>query len=813
MLSIAWSTLRLRLVAFLGTFAALALGTALMAAMGQVLATTVGSPDRPPQRYAAAPYVIAPDRDLHVATWRGTESAPLAERRGLDPALVARFPGAVVDRVFPAQLSGGPDAVGRPWSASRTAPQRLVAGRAPKDAGEIAVSAGAAVAGPGVGEAAGQEAGRVGGRVKVFTRQGVATYTVVGLTDGPPTVFFTDAQAARLSPRVDALALWSRPGGVEALTGQDRALLDPNREADARARDNANTIVGIAAGFAVFIAVFVVSSTFAFAVAQRRREFALLRTVGATPRQVRRMVYGEAGLVALAASAVGAVAGPYAAGPILDWLVGLGMAPSWLVPGTQRWPAVVAFSVGVVVALCGVAGAARRAGRVHPAEAMRESAVETRAMPRTRLVAGVALLGYALVAMVVTAVNDPAGASGNKSFMPVVMVLVAAAGLLAPAVVRPLARMPAVPLGRLRGAGATIVPAGAAASARQTAATAAPVLVAVGLAASLLGAAAMTDAAKTAMRTAPVRADYLVLARGAGGLDDQLVDRLRRIPGVEVATFAPTSVYTLEGATSLVRRPTEAVDPATLGDVLQVPVTAGSIAALDDRSIAVSETWERRLGEAVKLWRADGSQVTLKVVALLGVKAAADSYVTPAHGLSAPVTTAYVKIRPGTAPGEAGAALRQAGAALRQAVEGHNARVLTTAAWAAETGDRQGSASRLGLLVVLGIVLAYTAIALVNILLMAASDRAAERATLRLLGATRARVAGYAAAEALLVVAIGVVLAAGVVAISLAGLWSSLVQIAGPVAVSVPWPQTGGVVLGCAVLAVAAAVVPSLRRA
>ncbi|HUR04858.1 MAG TPA: ABC transporter permease, partial [Nonomuraea sp.] len=571
MLSIAWSTLRTRLVSFLGTFLALALGAALIAAMGQVLATTVDSPDRAPQRYAAAPYVVVPDERLHVDTWQGGQSQPLAERHGLTAELAARFPGAVVDRIFPAQVAGGQDSVGRPWSASRTAPQRLIEGRAPRTSREIVVSAGA----------------RVGDKVSVITRSGAKPYTVVGVTDGPPTVFFTDEQAARLSPRIDALALWTRPSGVPVLTGQDRALVDPNREGDERARDNANTIVGIAAGFAVFIAVFVVSSTFAFAVAQRRREFALLRTVGATRRQVRRMVYGEAGFVAVAASALGALAGPYAAGPILDWLVGLGMAPAWLVPSTQTWPAVTAFVTSVVVALAGVTVAARRAGRVHPAEAMREAAIEPRVMTWGRLLVGVGLSGAALVSMAVNAVSDPEGAANNKSFMPVLMLLVAGAGLLAPAVVRPVARLFAVPLSRLRGAGATLVPAAAATSVRQTAATAAPVLVAVGLAAALLGAAAMTDAAKTAMQAAPVRADYLVLPEGSGGLDRQLVERLRAIPGVEVATTAPTSVYTLEGKTALIKRPTEAVDPARLRSVLDVQVIKGSLAQLNDSTIAV----------------------------------------------------------------------------------------------------------------------------------------------------------------------------------------------------------------------------------
>ncbi|GGQ34627.1 ABC transporter permease [Streptosporangium pseudovulgare] len=794
MLSVAWSTLRTRLVSFLGTFLALALGTALIAAMGQLLAVTVDSPDRGPQRYAAAPFVIVPDGRVHVRTWRGEQSLPLVEKAGLDAELVARFPGAVVDRAFPARLAGGPDVTGRPWAARRTAPQRLLEGRAPRSQREIAVSTGA----------------RVGDTATVLTRAGAGSYTVVGVTDGPPTVFFTDRRAAALSPRVDALALWNAPGGAlppgtRLLTGQDRALADPSREDDARARDNAVTIVGIAAGFAVFIAVFVVSSTFAFAVAQRRREFALLRTLGATRRQVRLMVYGEALLVAVAASALGAPAGPVLAGPILDRLVALGMAPSWLVPRTYTWPSVTAFCVGAVVALAGVAVAAARAGRVHPAEAMREAVVEPGVMTWGRRIFGVGLLGAALASMVVTAVRDPLSAANDKSFMPVVMLLVTAAGLLAPAVVRPVTRLVAAPLGRLRGAGATVVTASATASARRTAATAAPVLVAVGLATALLGAAAMNDAAKAAMRAAPVRADYLVLPEGAAGLDDRLLGRLRDVPGVEVVAAAPTGVYTLEGATALIRRPAEAMDPAGLVNVLDPPVTAGSLTALNDRTIAVSETWELALGDTAKLWRADGSQVSLKVVALLGAGSPADSYVTPAHAFSAPVTTAYVRLRPGTSPDAAGAALRHAAA-------GHDVRVLTRDAWARSTGDRHGSASRLGLLVVLGIILAYTAIALVNTLLMAASDRTAERAALRLLGATRGQVLRYAMGESLLVVAVGVVLAAAVAAVGLAGLWGSLVQIAGPVAVSVPWPEVGAVAAGCAVMAALAAAAPLLRR-
>ncbi|MER6514568.1 ABC transporter permease [Nonomuraea sp. NPDC001636] len=815
MLSIAWSTLRTRSLSFVGTFLALTLGAALMAALGQVLASSLSSPDRAPQRYAAAPVVVAPDERLTVRSSYGESDAPLAEPRGLAPELADRLPGAVVDRIFPARLVDGPAAVGRPWSAARTAPQRLTAGRAPAGDDEIVVTGGA----------------RAGQRVRVATTAGIRTYQVVGLASASsqPTVFFADEHAARLSPRIDALALWdpvtdvraalgraiaprpAQPGTPQVssrtmvLTGQDRALLDPTRDADDRARNNSNTIIGIAAGFAGFIATFVVSSTFAFAVGQRQREFALLRTIGATTGQVRRMVYGEALLIAVAASALGAMLGPLGARPILHWLISLGMAPAWLTPSTSPVPSCAAFAVGLLVAVLGVVAAARRAARVRPAEALRAAAVEPKAMTIGRWIAGGGLLATAVVSMTVNAVGDPDGATNNKTFMPVVMLLIAAVGLLAPVFVRPVTALLAAPLGRLRGAGALVVAAWTGASARRTAAVAAPVLVTVALAATLLGAAAMTDAAKSAMRTAPVRADYVVVPTGAAGLDRQLLGRLRDVPGAEVAAVTSTSLYTLEGAgTQLVKRAAEAVNPAALTSALSVPVTAGSLAKLGEDTIAVSPTWELNLGQRVTLWRADGSPATLTVIALLGAGSAADAYVASAHALSAPPSVAYVKPRPGASAIE----VRQA---LERATDGHNARALTKATWAATTIDRQTSASRLGLLVVLAIMLSYTVIALVNTLLMAAPDRAGEQAALRLLGAAKAQVLRYVMAEALLVVAVGVVLAAVATGLGLLGLYAALAQLSGPVAFDVPWEPVTGLVCICGVLATLTAVLPASR--
>ncbi|MFJ8827382.1 FtsX-like permease family protein [Streptomyces sp. NPDC102467] len=800
MLTLALSTLRTRWASLAGCFVALALGTFLMAAAGQVLASTITSPERGPMRYAAAPTVVLPDAELTVrAAHVGRAHAPLAEPRSLPASLTARLPGAVVDRIIPGRLASGASLTGRPWPAHRAAPQNLMSGRAPRTATEVALSAPAA---------------RIGERVTVVTAVGPATYEVVGITaSGPePTVFYTNTRAAQLSPRIDALAVWQPPKQVReavrgtdlrVLSGADRAEPDPARAVDAKARNDANTVVGIAGGFATFVSVFVVSSTFAYATARRRREFALLATVGATGRQLRRMVRAEAWLLALGASGLGAVLGPLAAPLLLDRLIALGLAPDWTVGSGSPVPSLIAFPVGLVVALTGAAAPALRAGRTGPAEALREAAVESRAMTPLRWALGLGCLATALICMAVNALTDPASATHNKTAMPLVMLLLAAAALLAPAVTAPVARLLAAPLSRLPGAAGEVAASTVLASARQTAATAAPVLVTIGLTAALLGGAATGDAAKEELRTLPVRAEFVVAARGDGGLDRDLVARLRALPGVDVAAPASTSLYTLEGETALIRRPVEAVDPKALDAAVDVPLSAGSLSSLTSDSIVVAPTWERGLGDTVPVWRADGSRTALKVVGLLADGAQADAYVTPGQAFSARPALAYVKLRRGTSPG----AVRTA---LAKATAGHGAVAVTKAKWIARTSAEPRSASRTGLLAVLAIILAYTVLSLVNTLLMAAADRAPERRALALLGARRRQVTAFVAAEALLVVAIGTLLGAGAAALSLAGQWWSVLRLVGPTAPHIPWVEAGAATTVCALLAVGAATLPAV---
>lgn len=150
-------------------------------------------------------------------------------------------------------------------------------------------------------------------------------------------------------------------------------------------------------------------------------------------------------------------------------------------------------------------------------------------------------------------------------------------------------------------------------------------------------------------------------------------------------------------------------------------------------------------------------------------------------------------------------------ARLREAGRATGTQVLTKDAWASENYPRSSENTRLGLLMILGIALVYTGIALANTLVMATSDRVRDLAVLRLTGATKPQVLRLVAVEALVVVAVGSVLGAAVSGLNLLGVWGALGLLAVWSPLVVPWEAIGAVATASAVLAAVAAVVPAVR--
>ncbi|MFE7524722.1 FtsX-like permease family protein [Kitasatospora sp. NPDC057542] len=552
--------------------------------------------------------------------------------------------------------------------------------------------------------------------------------------------------------------------------------------------------LGTAGGVSAFVSAFVVASTYSYAVVRRRREFGLLRSAGATRAQVRRTVLAEALLLGAVASATGCLLGRLGAPALVRWLSGVGMAPPGFAPSGSAWPLHAAFWTGLLVALGGVAVAARRAGRVGPLDALRAADLDTGVLTRGRLLLGLGLFLTAVALAGAALVTGPADLLHRKTYTTQPMWLISAAGLLSPLLAPPLVRVLGLLLpARLTGYAGRLVPAGAAAALRRTGAVAAPVLVAVALTGSLAGALDTVSAARAAEARTRTAADLVVRPAGPA---EPLVTALRTVPGVTaVSATAPTPLALVEPDGVTVRSEARAADPAGLAALARLPLLAGSPADLDDNSLVLPAEWGRTVGELVPVVRADGSRTVLRTVAVLRDGLGDNGlYVTAANAPGARVDRIEVRLAPGT---DGTAALDRARAALRP----YGATVLDRAGWLAAVSPSTGRIAWLRTALVLALALVYTAIALANTLLTTTGDRRRELALLRLAGATRGQVVRLVTAEAVLVAAVGVVLGCAVSAVQLGAMHAALGVIGAPGPWALPWRPVGLVAAGALVLA------------
>ncbi|MFJ6012578.1 FtsX-like permease family protein [Streptomyces sp. NPDC092952] len=804
MLKLALQGMRTRWVTFIGSFIALALGVGLIATTGLALAATFSAPDRGPERFVKAPVVVKTSGLVRADTPIGERTQTITDPAPVPAAVTAKLAAlgrTVEDRTFPVSGPGlAEDTVGHPWSVAALTPYTLTSGRAPSAPGE-AVATGDAL--------------RPGTRVKAATARGAEQVTVVGTVASAGfenALFFTDAEAARISPDVDAVAVHAPADRVEAavgagfdvLTGKERRRADPNPDRDEEALVSVNALLGTAAGVTGFVSVFVVASTFSFAVAQRRREFGLLRTAGATPAQVRRMVFIEALVVGVLASAAGCWLGAAGAPRLASWMADSGIAPSWFRIGEQTWPLHTAFWTGLFVALSGVAVSSWRAGRVGPTEALRESAVDSRAMPVSRWLIGTAVLVTGLGLLSLALLDNPGDVLKRKTYVTQPMLLIVGFALFAPVLVKPLARLLTWLPARLPGATGMLARENASAGVRRTAAVAAPVIITVALAASLMGTTATISEAKADEARRQITADLVATAGGEGrALSDEFVRRARAVPGVTVSATRSTGVTVLEEGVALVKSEARAVDPAAHAAVSRLPVVAGRLADLDDDSIVVNEEWlTTKVGDKVSVWLGDGRKADLRIAAVLATGTGSNGvYLTGHNAAGAPVDRVDLALPRDGAD--------SAAAALGAAAKATGVQLLTGDQWVEAHYPRSSKNTRLGLWMILGIALVYTGIALANTLMMATSDRVRDLASLRLTGATKGQVLRLVGAEALVVVAVGTVLGVVIAGVNLLGVWGALGLLDVWSDVVVPWGTVAAVVGASALLATVASVLPA----
>ncbi|MEU4236716.1 ABC transporter permease [Actinoplanes sp. NPDC026619] len=770
-MSLAWHMVRHRFAGFAGTFVAIALGVAVVAG-----STTIYLSSRPeaPERYAASPVLVHSPSvgknsygEPEYASWTSAEAAQLTARLAALPGVTAAAADPVfyVQRVTGGRPAGDPAAAlldGHAWSSAALGGYRLAAGSPPRSTGEVAV-AGAAP----------------GSRIDVLTAAGPATWTVTGTVDGPG-FYVADPVALSMSPGVrvigltgggDVAAIRAAVGDAGAvLTGRDRDSLEP--AAVTRTRWLGAQLLIAMVGLGMFVAIFVVASTCALSAAQRRREIGLLRAVGATPGQVRRLMYAETLVVSvlagLAGIALGALTAPLLAGP----LVRAGLEPAGFTVTVQPLALAGSFLLGVVVALAGVGAAARRASRAPALDALREAAVERRAMTPVRWIAGAvtAAGGLALLAkMPSMPVTDQSTAGLGAA-----MLLLTAAALFSPVVIGPLVR--AVTWPWRRAATGMLVREGTLVAVRRVASTAAPVLLTVGFTILLTGTVATIEDVQGQEEVEKIPAATVLTTDGAPGLSD-------------AAVAAQTGTSQL---------PTRVLITAA-GGTAGHDVAGAPPAETGGAGVVLSQALARELGAptgtTLELRWVDGSTSRLTVRA---VKAEAGPGILVPRDLVRQHDPA---------------ALTDSVLLSGAPVAATGARAMSARAYVQADIDEEGDLIDLFLLVLIGLTVGYTGLAVANTLLMATAARRPEFRALRLSGATDGQILRVTSAEALLAVAVGTVLGAAVAAISLGGVRAAVeAELDRTVALVIPWAAAAAVITVCALVALAATTVPVLRR-
>ncbi|WP_121257049.1 ABC transporter permease [Nocardioides ferulae] len=656
----------------------------------------------------------------------------------------------------------------------------------------------------------------VGDRVQVGTGARAADVTVVGLVDTPSAsvgaaiyLVWDDLRPLVRGMWIDSVAYDGRGSvgeqvtALEGATGAnvqstDEFVLERQRQLNNEV-DVVATLLLVFAAIALFVAVLVIANTFSILFAQRARDFALLRCVGATRRQVLRSVRVEGLALGVAAATVGLLAGTgagyglaaLARGQFASGTIGEATpSPVWYL---------AAFAVGVLATVAASWLPTRRVVAVGPLEALRPAgAVDVRTgAGRVRLglggvvlAVGVALLGVAVTAQEVV----PMLAGGAATFTGVL--------LLGPVLVPRLVRLVGAAGGRLLGRAGRLAGENAVRNPRRTAATTASLLVGVTLTTAVLTGMASSRSAIDDEMDAQYPVDASLTSTGAA-LPASLLDDVAAIDGVDAAVLLEGTTARLSGGVGELQ--VLAVDDTAVTDVAR---DAGQV--LPQRG-EVLVPWDSLPGNV-----SDGDAVQVVVgeqVRTLRVRAG------EGWGTAAVVAPESLDALVGEAATPRAVWVRASDGADAEDLRGDLDALGSTAGAELANGLGQRSWVDLQLDVLTGSVVALLGIAVVialigigNTLGLSVLERGREHALLRALGLTRRQLRTTLAAEAVLLSVTATLLGTALgIAFAWVGVRAMVAPLVEDAGLSLPLGQLALVVLVAAVAGLAACVLPARR--
>lgn len=569
-----------------------------------------------------------------------------------DTAAVVGADGKVV-------RTGGAPTVAASFLPAPFAPIGIARGRPPRTAGEVALDANTV-------ERQGFE---LGDRVTVATERPARPFTLVGVASfgsqtsigGAIFVVFDLATAQALSAKegkLDFAFVAGKPGtNPDDLARAVGALLPPGtqvrtaaQEVEAQLADLGEGLSFLTTGLlafgfiAVLVGAFLIFNTFSITVAQRIRELALLRTLGASRGQLLASILLEALALGVLGSALGLVAGFGFAAAINALLQALGVdlptTDAVLAPRTI----VVALLTGVVVTLLGAVVPGLRATRVTPVEALREG-IPPPPPPRTRRL--VALLGVVLTlgggALVAAALLTDGGDATTRLTGAAggAVALVLGVALLSPGLVRPAARAVGGPLERLTALVGRLARENAGRNPARTAVTSAALMIGLAL---VLFVTVFANGLRQSVQDVVERrfaGDLAVLHDdGFSPIPAGAAPALANVEGIRTVSALRGSDSRLGGVRDTVFA--NGVDPASLPAVYDVDWTRGddaTLAALGPRDVVMEEETAAdaglTVGERVPMTGPNGRRTELTVRGIYRDDALLEGYTLSAAGFDA----------------------------------------------------------------------------------------------------------------------------------------------------------------------------------
>ncbi|GAA2751131.1 ABC transporter permease [Kitasatospora cinereorecta] len=527
---------------------------------------------------------------------------------------LAALPGTAKARGVVAGFTGVADRkgnlIGQAWSARGTNfvpdasgvdPRYPMAdGRGPKAAGEIALDqATAKTGGYHVGDTV-----RIAGNGPAVDAKltGVFTTDDPEVTSGSSLTLLDTASAQKmlLAPgQYSSIVLTAKagtsesellnqatpklPGGNQFDAETGKQLTDEQTRMIADSTSGMKTMLLVFAGISLFVGIFIIANTFTMLIAQRTKELALLRAVGAGRSQVTKSVLAEALVIGVTASLAGLLAGVGIGAGMQAVIAALNPSmptgPLVLAPATV----VTGLTVGVLVTVLSAVLPAVRASRIAPVAAM--SSGDQPATQKSlviRNVIGSLITGGGIALILGGAAAGKTGREMIEAGAPITMIGIF---ILLPLLSRPVIALVGPVLGKLFGTPGKLARQNAVRNPRRTAATAAALTIGLTLVSALtvLG-ASVNDAVGKAV-TNSMRADYDVAMATRDQLAPELVTAVAKAPGVTAASAVSNVYWDLDGRT----RAIQGFDAASFDQLIAVTMNGGSTQALKQGQILVND--------------------------------------------------------------------------------------------------------------------------------------------------------------------------------------------------------------------------------